>query len=256
MKKAIVTLLDDNFIVGFEGFWKSFIYHNKWFLKSDIDLIILDNGLSEQSKNIVKKYNSKAIFRKIKYERYHKVNMKRTHDKLKATYYKLDIFGILEYDRLIFIDSDVTVLGSIREILECSKDFAACKSYNARLDRLNNSINSGVFVVNKKYIQKHIYHNLIKIATRGHNMPDQKTINIFFGNVMQYLSKGYNVEKRMWKTEKYKDVWNGKKILHWVADKPWMEYDDHQNDIEKEFFEIYPIWWEYYNMNYEDIING
>ena len=255
MKIGLVTLLDDNFIIGFEGFYKSFIYHNKWFLNSGIDLVILDNGLSDESRYTIMKYKKDAIFRKIKYDKYNKVNMSHTHDKLKATYYKLDIFGILEYDRLVFIDSDVTVLGDVKEIFDCEKQFAACRSYNARLDRLNNSINSGVFVVNKQFINKRTYYDLIKIATRGHSMPDQKTINIYFGNTMQYLSKGYNVEKRMWKTEKLTDVWEGKRILHWVADKPWMPEDKHQNDIEKSFFEIYPLWWKYYNISWSEI-NG
>jgi lipopolysaccharide biosynthesis glycosyltransferase len=224
-------------------------------LKSGIDLIILDNGLSEESKQVVLSYNENAIFRAIKKNKYNRVDMSRTHDKLKATYYKLDIFGIMEYDRIIFIDSDVTVMGDISEIFDCHKDIAACPTYSARLDRLGNGINSGVLVLNKGVINKNVYHKLIKIATRGHSMPDQKTINIFFGKSIFKLSKGYNVEKRMWKTEKHKNIWDNKKILHWVADKPWQKLEDHQNDIERSFAEIYPIWEKYYNMEWSDI-NG
>lgn len=258
MKKALATLLDDNFLIGFIGFWKSFIYHNKWFLESGIDLVILDNDLSEESKKTILLFNENAIFRKIKKDRYTKVNFDNTHDKLKATFYKLDVFGILEYDRITFIDSDVTVLGDIKEIFDIHHGFCACSTYAARNDHVNDmAINSGVFTVNKKYINKHTYCDLLKVARRGYSMPDQKTINRYFGGNIHHMPKVYNVEKRMWKTEKHKDIWDKKRILHWVADKPWMSPEEHQNDIEKSFMEIYPIWHKYYNMNYwENIVNG
>ena len=83
-------------------------------------------------------------------------------------------------------------------------------------------------------------------------MPDQKTINIYFGNKMNYLSKGYNVEKRMWKTHNHKNIWDNKKILHWVACKPWNDDCQHHNDIELSFKEIYHIWYKYYDMDFEN----
>ena len=165
MKKALVTLLNDKFVIGFEGFWKSFIFYNKWFLSSGIDLIILDDDLSKDSKDIIRAYYDKVIFRNVKKDRYEKVNLTKTHERLQATYYKLDTFGIFEYDRITFIDSDVTVLGDIREIFEAHHGLSACNTYNARMDRVNagGAINSGVFTVNKKYINKKVYNDLLKI---------------------------------------------------------------------------------------------
>ena len=256
MKQALVTMIDDNFMIGFEGFYKSFIYHNKWFLQSQIDLIILDNGLSEESKNKILSYNNKAIFRTLKKEKYSAVRFDRTQENLQSTYYKLDIFGIYEYDRLTFIDSDVTVLGDIKKVFEYENIISACATYSPHNDRLNRSINSGVFTINKTAINKVVYHQLIKIATKGHTMPDQRTINIYFSGQMNFMDKEFNVEKRMWKSVDKKKHWENKKILHWVANKPWMTPEEHRNDEEREFFEIYHYWQKYYDMTWEEVLNG
>jgi lipopolysaccharide biosynthesis glycosyltransferase len=246
MKIALVTLLDDSFLIGFEGFFKSFLYHNQWFHDSDIDLVVLDNKLSDSSKETISAYYP-AIFRGIKYGRYEYVNFSGTHERLQATFYKLDAFSIFEYDRIVFIDSDVTVLGDIKDLFyKYTTGFHGCKSYQARLDRLNDSINSGVFVINSKYINKYTYSSLLKLAkNRQISMPDQRVINNFFRGNIGYINKSFNVEKRMKYTQNFKNVWETKKILHWVATKPWDT--EYPNDTEESFKDIEQIWWDYYD---------
>ena len=64
MKKCLTTLMDDNFVVGFEGFWKSFIVNNPWFKH---DFVVFDAGLSERNKLKIKSYYENTIFRDINF---------------------------------------------------------------------------------------------------------------------------------------------------------------------------------------------
>lgn len=241
MNIALVTLLDDKFFIAYEGFWKSFIYHNPWFAW---DFIILDNGLSEDNKEKIRNNYKRTWFRKIQKVNYREINFGKTHEKLRATYYTLDAFLISNYDRIVFMDMDITVLGDIRELFACEHGFAACKAYNSKMDELVETFNSGVFIVQKEFLTKDVYNCLLRIAKRGFSMPDQKVLNTYFREEKKFINKRYNVEKRMMNSVKYKNVFDEAKILHWIAEKPWQEKT---NDIEASFKNLEKIWWEYYN---------
>ena len=241
MRKALATMLDDNFVIGYVAFIKSFLHFNHDF--SD-DFVIIDVGLSEESKEKIESYYQNVVYKQPNRDRYREVNMSKTADKLKSTYYTLDVFSYTEYDRIVFIDMDTIVLAPLDELFNCPEPFAAVKGYNAKLDELRGDINSGVFVVNKPRISEETYSDMIRYASRGHSMPDQKTINGVLRNKIAYFNKSYNVEKRMLHTRKYKRVLENIKILHFVASKPWE--DVKPNAVEESYGEFEKIWWEWY----------
>ena len=242
MKTALFTLLNDSFLPGYVAFIKSLKKHHPEF---DLDFIILDIGLSYESQETIIQYYDKIIFRKPRLKEYASVNMSRTDPRLQPTYYTLDAFCQTDYDRIIAIDMDVIVLGDISEVLNCDSDFAAVKAYNAKMDILREDINSGVFVVGKKYLNEETYQGLLQIAKRGHSMPDQKTINAYFFGKMDYFNKRFNVEKRMLHTQKYNKILEDIRILHFIALKP---REDHggAGEIENSFGEFEKLWWAEY----------
>ena len=241
-KTALVTLMDNNFVIGYVGFIKSFLYFNPWF---NLDIVVFDAGISSENKKYMRSFYPKIIFERIDKKAYSDVKMDKTHPKLQKTYYTLEAFRLIHYDRIVFMDMDIIVQGDIKELFECKHDFAACKSYNAKLDNFNNSINSGVFVVNKKYLDNHVYRQLIRIARKGFSMPDQRTINIFFRDEMKFLPKKYNVEKRMLHTKEHIDILESAVCIHYVASKPWEK--EKPNDIEKSFKQLEDLWWKWYD---------
>ncbi|UCF13182.1 MAG: hypothetical protein JSW06_02715 [Thermoplasmatales archaeon] len=243
MKIALVTLMDDNFFIAYECFWKSFIYHNPWF---GWDFVVIDNGLSEESKEKIKKNYDNTYFKKINKKAYSNVRMDKTHPKLKATYYTLEAFTLTSYDRIVFMDMDITILGDVKELFACKASFAACRAYNAKQDKFTETFNSGVFVVQKDYLKESVYSSLINIAKRGFSMPDQKTLNVYFRDIKTWLPKRYNVEKRMLHTKNHKKVWDQKICVHFVSTKPWQI--EKPNEVEASFKEIEDVWWKYYEM--------
>lgn len=242
MKRALISLIDDNFIIGMECFFKSLMKHNPWF---DLEFVLLDGGLSTDGKKRVKKIYQNTRIVRIKKESYTNINLRKTHERLRKTFWKLDTFIQTDYDRLTFIDMDVLVMGDISELFNSPHGIAGVKAYDRNRDRLVEGINSGVFTINKEYINRHTYTGLLRTARPGYSMPDQKVINRFFAGKIKYFNKSYNVEKRMLHTVEYRHLFDKIKILHFVASKPWEKVKP--NELEKRYEKWERLWWEAYD---------
>lgn len=242
---ALVTLLNRKMIIGFKVFLTSFLFHNPWF---EDDIVILDLDLKDDEKKELKKWYPKIIFKGIQEKNYKDVDMRKTADKLKPTYYKLDVFDIEGYSRLVFIDVDVVILDNISELFSAELEgIAAIKGYSEKTDNLRDDINSGVLVITEYYLNKETYNGVVEAAKPGHSMPDQKVINQYFKGKMQYFNKSFNVEKRMEHTANFSHVLAKKKIVHFVAGKPWEKNDDEKG----KYPAMEAIWNEWYEKTME-----
>lgn len=243
MQKVLVTLLNEGFVTGYIGFIKSLLYYNPRF---NFPFYILDDGLSDFSKKQITVHYSNVKFLHIPKEDYKKINLSKTRERLRSTYYKLETFrlGKKGVSYAVFIDMDILVRDNILELFNPSilkgSMFGACRAYMAGTDTLSNEVNSGVFAVDFTKLPSNAFDNMLKIATQGRAMPDQEVINYYFVSRKKhtYLSKRYNVEKRMMKSTKYPDYIDGSAMLHFVNIKPWEKVDR-----EQEFKPLYDKWW-------------
>lgn len=245
MKKAIVTMMNDGFYIAYVSFIKSLLTTNRWILEEEIPIVVIDDNISPEVKNDMFNFYPFLDFRKPQYGSYANVNMAKTPEVLRSTYYKLDTFSYDDFDRIVFLDLDINLLGDVHELFEEEHDFAACKGYSLASDALRGDINSGVFVVNKPYLNMETYRGLLGVAQQGFSMPDQKTINIYFSRRIFHLPKKYNCEKRMARSKTYSDVWDEKCIVHWISEKPWQPK---KQKINMGFEETEKIWWNFYNI--------
>lgn len=243
MKIALVSLINSKFVIAYKAFIKSFLLHNDWFKH---DLILLNDRLTNADKVRCRAYYRNTSFRDIDYDRYKDVNWDNTKDRLKSTYYKLDIFSLYAYDRIIFIDLDTIVLNDIRKLFtEYKGGICAALGYNRGSDRLRNDINSGVLVLNKAVLNKKTYTDVIKLSLRGHGLPDQHVINQYFKNKIEIIDKTFNIEKRMYFSRKFDySIDKGNiAILHYVGPKPWENIKESDD-----YFTIEKVWWVFNNM--------
>lgn len=238
MRKCLFTSLTDDYVVAWHPFILSLRESNPWF---DYDFVILDLGLSDETKDYLCEYYDKIIFKKPHKENYAKVNFSKTAASLQQTFYKLDIFALYDYDLVVSADTDLLVLGDISELFDQDEEFSACPSFRENPPRLDRSINSGVFVITNLNDKK--YHDLIKIAEPGFSMPDQTAINRYFTGNINYLPKKYNVEKRMQHSPLAMPI-DEIAVLHYVGSKPW---NMQQKKSEWEYQDLYQLWWEYYD---------
>jgi len=253
MKIALITMMDDRFIKGFEAFIKSLLHHNPWF---NYPMIIINTGLIKENQKKCKKMYDNIHFFAPKEREYRHVNMKRTEYCLRKTYYKLDMFSYENFDRLVFIDMDTIILGDISYLFtQVVAPIGACKAYDWKGDRLRNDYNSGVLVLNSPVINLGTYRKLIIKARQGYSMPDQKTINNFFGKRIYQIPKIYNCEKRV-KDSIFLHYDNNKgklrlqqddiRILHFVSHKPWNPSGKSENN--QGYEDLEEIWKKYYEM--------
>jgi lipopolysaccharide biosynthesis glycosyltransferase len=241
MTRALVTMLNDDFVIGFKAMLASLLEHNTWF---DLPIVILDDGVSDAEKiKLLDRYDN-IIFQPINREKYKDFNMRVTAQRLRSTYYKLDVFAIKDFSRIVFIDSDTLILANIKPLFDCNETFAAVKGYDCINDMMRRDINSGVFVVNQIHLTEQVYEELLKIAKSGHKMPDQTTLNMYFRNKIHYLEKNYNVEKRMLHTKNFRNILRNIKILHFVGDKPWQPKTCAREERYTEFEKL----WSKYNV--------
>ena len=224
MKTALVSMMNNEFYIAFEVFIKSLLYHNTWFISEKIPFVIIDLSLSSKTKEQMLSWYPYIIFKEPMYTFYNNVNMKVTPEVLKCTYYKIDMFSLWDYERVIFIDLDTTIVGDIHGLLDVAAPIAACRGYNLVNDNLRHDVNSGVIVINKEYLNSETYQGLLSFIKQGFSMPDQKCINGYFRKKIAHLPKKYNCEKRMMKSKAFKDLWDNEKvIIHWISEKPWQK---------------------------------
>lgn len=249
MKKRVVfcTMMDTQFLDGYKVFFKSLLTFNPNF---NYPFLILDNGLDEEDKKIMEGIYSSISFLPIPKADYHFPSQK-TESRLRATYYKLEIFRIIvedpDIDRLIFVDMDILIKGSLQPLVEVDLQglpIGACQIYQKRSDSLLKDINSGVVVLDKDYLTMEDYENLVGMAKEGFELPDQDIINRYFidKDLCHYLPKIYNVEKRMVTSKALQDIYQNAVCLHFVARKPWEE----PSKSERTFKPAYEEWYQYY----------
>jgi len=251
-RKAIALLLSRNMLTGFNVLMYSLLLHNKWLCNKDYDIVIFDDDLrlSDRIAIVTKFVECNIVFINVEKNNYNNVAMQKVKDRLKKTYYKLDMFRkIGEYERIVLLDVDIVVTGDISELFTIPIDnIAGVQAYRPKSDLLQNYINSGVLVISKNCIGENIYKDLIEMACDNEtNLPDQDIINKYFNGRLQYLPKIYNVEKRMEHTKNYKNVLQNKKIVHYVNYKPWE--DNVEND---KYPEMISLWFDYYRKYIND----
>lgn len=260
---CMITLVNDNFLVGGEILLYSFLKHNSWF-NGDIIIIHSDKlcYLSEKSKNIFMKIYPKIKFHKVDENDYKTIDLSKAKVKRFAvSYLTLESFRFDNYDRVVFLDSDIVILGDIKKLFENDNYFGAI--YDSRkypmqekqtsgLEK-NDRFNGGVLSISKKFLGEKIFKDMIKIASLGDwNMADQATMNKFFEGIpIKLFSNKYNALKRCFPdninfTEdlKKEDV----RVLHYVGKKPWQS-DEEKSDLninEKIYKKINKIWKKYY----------
>ena len=244
MKIAMFTILSRDFIIGYKIFMKSFLYNNPWF---DLDLIILDIDLIEEHRTVCRNVYPNIIFRKPNYAVYRETNFSNTHPKLQNTFYFLDAFCQYDYDKIISVDVDMIVLGSLLPVfMDTGDGISGCKGYSRRKDRIVNQMNAGLFVIGKEFLNEKTYMDLIEISKAGFSMPEQKTMNIYFDGRIDWIPKVYNCEKRMINTRKYRKLLSGMVVLHFVGLKPWQNHSGCTPN--EKGYEVYEnMWWSWKN---------
>jgi lipopolysaccharide biosynthesis glycosyltransferase len=170
LKIAIATLATNDYLPGAHALFKSLQTFNDL---TAIDLICFSNEIDSIKASTMPEVSFIPLLEMPLFETNKKVT------RFAFTLYKFQIFQFIEssdYDRVIFIDSDIFCAGSIELLFQekyssyplwAVRDFACGTYYSDQIENvsLNASriINSGLLLINREFTRQLTYVDLIKI---------------------------------------------------------------------------------------------
>lgn len=154
------------------------------------------------------------------------------------TFDKLSMWGLTQFEKVIFVDSDMMVLRNIDHLFECD-DFSAV-SAGSKYRNWWNTLNSGLLVITPSKDIEHKMHEIAldiipKAINQGRSIGDQDVIQKYCTNWCDekelHLDEGYNIFADFltyyvnhlgygWFNKNKKPIY----IVHFIGKtKPWMQ---------------------------------
>lgn len=213
-----VTVCNKDYLVGFEVMLKSLLENNPRIKKENFPFIVISNDITEEDLVVSKKIYKNIFIKKFNSESYKQIEDLKKQQKSFGDYTKYEIFSLTEFEKIIFLDSDIVVLGNIDYLIDCDLEFGAVRELY--IDQYN----TGVMVIHNKFLNEKTINDLIHLTSiygiTEHL--DQDIINLYFEDVIESLPIEYNYLKTYSK-EIFRNTGLPKyiKILHFIAKKPW-----------------------------------
>jgi glycosyl transferase family 8 len=171
----------------------------------------------------------------------------------REVFYKLELFRLRGYERIIYLDCDTIVRGDISSLWDprqyTEREFWAVREQAVPgvTSSAFDEFNTGVMMLNRPLLQESVYRRLFEIARSGvsYDGADQGVISAYLAErgegVAGDLDRAYNVFVSAKKLGQWDVVKDAVKVLHFVnALKPWAA--DHHHDWL--FDEEFKRWWD------------
>jgi lipopolysaccharide biosynthesis glycosyltransferase len=264
-KYAITTILDETFSDYFYVFLNSFLENNTWFSG---DIVILYNYdlsfLSNQKINQIKLLYKNIVFKKIETERYEdtinlfKSRVNSSFHRFIPSIFTIEAFNLIEYDKVLYLDSDMLVVNNIIELFKMKGNIIATRDTSKYIreneikpiNDINLVLNGGFLLLDGDFIRsdKHVQNMLDLFPSLSKpTFLDQSLLNEYFKKFeVLFISSDYNLLKRCFddsRVDELKNSLNDIKIIHYVGEKPW---NDKVKDFEKKYKVIENLWQSYY----------
>ena len=231
-KKCFYSQLTSSHIIGFKAFCNSLNKSNPWLKEAKVDMLIVSVDLSAEEMNYCE-----SLYPHLKWRKKDKTPTSFSIKNAKigeCAFHKLGAFSVYDYDLVISIDcSDMIVIKPIGELFSLNPDIGMVQGWTpvAKWQQYN----GGLVLLNKKYRNKKIYEELK--AEKPTRLYDQDILNNKFKKNITKIPTRFNFSKRMIECDEV-DI-NDAKILHFVGEKPWEEYNDKEKykEIEKKWHE-------------------
>ena len=139
---------------------------------------------------------------------------------------KLHLWSFVEYDKIVYLDSDNLVTGSIDALLERNltdgKKIGVTQDYFA--NRFVDKFNMGVFLIEPNLAE---FHRLVKLQANDevkYDRPqaEQGFLNTLYKNQWEEIGIEYNANMAVWAMKR--EAWpKNPRITHFTLEKPWQE---------------------------------
>ena len=167
---------------------------------------------------------------------------------------KFEIFKLIQFDKIVFLDADIYVLKNLDHLFNYPHMTAAIDGEYFNLWSNQIHFNSGCLVIEPSI---ELYEDIINFANSidfNSNLPswimllaDQEILNLYYkdwGNQKElHLNKYYNIFSCYIKEENVEDINQNGYFLHYIGPKPWLNnnpdkyYCDYFYKIGKDFIQ-------------------
>lgn len=281
---CLYTVVNDTFIDGALVMLYSFLKNNSWF---DGDIIVgygKEEGcqLSYENREKIANLYYKIKFIELSFDDFYDINENLKSVGLggvgfQMTVYKFQAFRFNEYDRVVYFDSDMLIIDSVRELFNNNIPFGGtCDrtdfnfGANVFKQREREYINFGFFVLDKKCMGEDVIIDCDRVLKDGRITDDsivkhykglyvdQDLLNIsFIGKNIMVLPQYYNIDRFSYDEKQY----SGCKVLHYLTfQKPWLimrgkyEYVGESQNIWEEYYNSYNDWVNSYTLTIGDFV--
>lgn len=157
------------------------------------------------------------------------------------TYSKLNIFGLTQFDKVVYLDADMLILQNIDDLFD--KPHMSAVKIRGKLPEFSNwnILNSGLLVVEPSTETFNDMISKIGSIEQVQSPSDEDFINAYYSDWTNqnelHLDNGYNIFSYHW--HRYKEFYgydfmsakNPIKVVHYIGeDKPWRLYETY-NDL-------------------------
>ena len=178
------------------------------------------------------------------YEENYKIHPQFTYN-WKYCFTKFNIFNLVEYDKIVFLDCDILVLKNIDNLFECPHMTAAVDGEYFDIWPEYLHFNAGCLVIEPS---NELYKNLIKCANeichdiykRNEVIADQEVLNFYFKDWADqenlHLNKYYNIFAPYIQESQVQDILDKGYFIHFIGRKPWAYFIKNNNETYSEYF--------------------
>jgi len=240
-KYCLCTILNDESVIGFETMLYSFFKYNNWF-NGDILVMHDDNYsiLSDESKKEILLKFPNIKFLKINNSKYNELSFNSIKKKFIPLLLKFEIFGLINYDKVLYINSDTLVISNIYELFNRNENLICFTNENHLVKDVeiwnnifdgskNTHLNNGVIFINKNMLNKTHVDGMLNLAYKYdksfsyyNGCPDQDIMQEYFieNNIKVTLGPNtYNTIEEVFYGNNKKI--SNEKIIHYIINKPW-----------------------------------
>jgi glycogenin glucosyltransferase len=154
-----VTVCNKDYLIGFEVMLKSLIDNNPRVINDNLPFVIITNDLNPEELVTSRKIYNNIHIKRFDTEKYSKIEELKKKQMAFGDYTKYEIFSLVEFKKIIFLDSDIVVLGNIDYLIDFDGDIGGVR------DLYIDQYNTGVLVISKKYLSGKITNDLIHLTT-------------------------------------------------------------------------------------------
>jgi lipopolysaccharide biosynthesis glycosyltransferase len=256
---CVATVVSDPFVYGAIVMLASFRRENPWF---DGDFVILHDDtyspLSQKNRELISRTAPNVKFHAVDSSRFERIfrfaeEVVDTPKRLRAAFLILECFTLDEYERVVTLDSDMIVLGSLQLLFQLDQEFCVVRAYDNVTELPLPYFNTGTMVIRGGMLDADMLQTISRslegvTVNRDHGKADQAVLNLFLRDREKtYLDVRYNFSKRLVPTSEVdvmkflreRDV----RVLHFLGEKPW---NLKVKDGERDYRRLEELWLKYF----------